>query len=368
MKLIVDINIPYLKGVLEPYFEEVLYLPGKQITHEDVKDADALLVRTRTNCNETLLEGSTIKFIGSATIGFDHIKTRYCETKGITWANAPGCNSGGVLQWVVCALLHLSQKKNFSLKGKVLGVVGVGNVGSRIAKAGESLGMQVLCCDPPRKRSENLSNFVDFQTIARNADIITFHVPLNYSGDDATYHLVNGNFFKHAKTNIVILNSSRGEIVETSSLVTAIQSGKVIASALDVWEGEPKVSPEIIKYIDIATPHIAGYSLEGKVNGTRMVIDALSKFFKLGLEPWNPNPNPVDRRISLSSPSDIMSAVSKTYDILNDDKLFRRNPATFEQLRNEYSFRREFSAHDILSADSNLVEVLKTLGVKTSNR
>ncbi|NVO11187.1 MAG: 4-phosphoerythronate dehydrogenase [Bacteroidales bacterium] len=366
MKLVADINIPYLKGVLEPFFDEVLYLPGSKISREIVKDADALLVRTRTNCNAELLEGSKVKFIGSATIGYDHIDTNYCNTKGIVWATAPGCNSGGVLQWVVCALLQISQAKNISLKGKTLGVVGVGNVGNKIAKAGEALGMNVLCCDPPRKRNENLSEFVDFATITQRSDIITFHVPLNHSGADATYHLANDKFFEVIKPNVIIINSSRGEVVETSSLVKSIKSGKVIASALDVWEGEPKVSSEIVKYIDIATPHIAGYSLEGKVNGTKMVVDALSKYFGFGLEPWCPTPDPTSTNIVLNSFVDLESAVAKTYSITNDDTVFRNNPGDFEKIRNEYSFRREFSAYELPSI--RFTKGLENLGFMTNNQ
>ncbi len=366
MKLVADINIPYLKGVLEPFFDEVLYLSGNMINREIVKDADALLIRTRTNCNADLLEDSKVKFIGSATIGYDHIDTNYCNEKGIVWATAPGCNSGGVLQWVVCALLQLSQTKKISLKGKTLGVVGVGNVGSKIAKAGEALGMNVLCCDPPRKRNENLTDFVDFATITQKSDIITFHVPLNHSGTDATYHLANDNFFEGIKPNVIIINSSRGEVVETSSLVKAIKSGKVVASALDVWEGEPKVSSEIVKYIDIATPHIAGYSLEGKVNGTKMVVDALSKFFGFGLEPWCPTPDPTSIKIVLESFVDLESTVAKTYDVTNDDRAFRYNPDDFEKIRNEYNFRREFSAYEIPS--TSFTKGLKSLGFKANNQ
>ena len=367
MKLVVDKNIPYLKGVLEPYFEAVLYLPGNQITSDIVKDADALLVRTRTNCNKELLDGSKVKFIASATIGYDHIDTKYCEDNGITWATAPGCNSGGVLQWIVCALTHLSIQKGFSLQGKILGVVGVGNVGSKIARAGEALGMKVICCDPPRMRNEGLSDFVDFETVAKNADIITFHVPLNKTGVDKTYHIADENFFSRIKPNTIILNSSRGEVVDASSLVSAIKSEKVKASAVDVWEGEPNVSPEIVKYIDIATPHIAGYSLEGKVNGTKMVVDALSEFFNLGIEPWHPTPNPADSRVFLKS-TGISEIISKTYDIKGDDMAFRNNLSDFEKLRNEYNYRREFSAYDIESVDKELVETYSKLGFGVSNQ
>jgi len=362
MKLVADINIPYLKGVLEPFFDRVIYMPGGQITQSVVKDADAILVRTRTICDEALLKGSTVMFIGSATIGYDHIDTHYCDKNGITWATAPGCNSGGVLQWVVSALIHLSIEKRFSLKGKTLGVVGVGNVGSKIVKAGEALGMKVLCCDPPRRRNENQSDFVDFRTIADNADIITFHVPLNRSGVDATFHMANEEFFGTIKPNTIILNSSRGEVVDANSLVHAVKSGRVMASALDVWEGEPIVSSEIIKSVDIATPHIAGYSLEGKVNGTRMVVDALSRFFKLGIDPWYPNPNPADSRVVIDSSVELPEIIAKTYSILEDDKAFRKNTNDFERLRNEYIYRREFSAHDIKANDKDLVEILLKLG------
>jgi erythronate-4-phosphate dehydrogenase len=368
MKLVADKNIPYLTGVLEPFFSEVQYLSGSQITREVVRNADALLIRTRTICNEKLLKGSKVKFIGSATIGYDHIDTQYCDEHGIIWATAPGCNSGGVLQWLVCALLHISQSKKISLEGKTLGVVGVGNVGSKIARAGEALGMNVICCDPPRKRKENLNDFVDFKTIAQTADIITFHVQLNRSGADATYHLANDAFFTNIKPNTIILNSSRGEVVDAHSLVNAIQSRKVAASALDVWEGEPNVSPEIVKFIDIATPHIAGYSLEGKVNGTKMIVDALSNYFNLGIEPWNPTPNPTDDKVIIKLPKEFISAITKTYDIASDDIKFRSNLGDFEKLRNEYKYRREFSAHIVETADKDFAEKFAKLGFRVSNQ
>jgi len=267
MKLVADINIPYLKGVFNPYFENVVLLPAKEITKEIVKDADALLVRTRTLCNIDLLEGSGVKFIGSATIGFDHIDTDYCNSRGIEWVNAAGCNSGADQQWVAAALLQISESKGINLEGKVLGIVGVGNVGSKVVEIGLALGMNVLCCDPPRKRDEHLADFVDIKTIAQCADFITLHVPLTSTGIDATYHIIDKELIEQFRDGAVLINSSRGEVVETQSLNEAITHKKIGAAALDVWENEPNISTELLTLVDIATPHIAGYSIEGKVNG-----------------------------------------------------------------------------------------------------
>lgn len=368
MKLVADINIPYLKGVLDPYFDQVLLLPAKEITPEVVKDADALLVRTRTHCNAHLLEGSKVKFIGSATIGFDHIDTNYCRSKGIEWVNAPGCNSGAVQQWVAVVLLHLSKKKNIDLKGRVLGVVGVGNVGKKVVEVGNALGMKVLCCDPPRKRTENLSDYVDIETIAKQSDFITFHVPLSSSGADATLHMVNSTFLNSLKSDVVLLNSSRGEVIETNALIDAIQSKKVSAVALDVWEHEPNISLDLLKLVDIASPHIAGYSLEGKVNGTRMVVDALSRYFNLGVHPWSPKPNPTDEKEMLDKPLSLIDAIERSYNISTDDNQLRKAPNEFEQIRSDYHLRREFSGYNVKSVDENLRKVLMNLGFNTKNQ
>lgn len=343
MKLVADINIPFLRGALEPWFTRVDYLPGNTIDHEAVRDADALLVRTRTLCNAELLTGSRVKFIGSATIGHDHIDTDYCARNGITWTNAPGCNSGGVLQWVVAALFRYSEMKHTELAGKTLGVVGVGNVGRRVVLAAKALGLKVLCCDPPRQRTEGLSDFVDFATIARESDIITFHVPLSTGGEYPTFHMADDRFFSRLKPGVFIINSSRGEVVDSTCLYDAI--GRIVgAAALDVWEHEPNISNMLLEKAIIATPHIAGYSLEGKVTGTCMVVDALSDFFDLGIRPWQPTPNPLAEKILIQNAT-LESLVRSTYNIMDDDGLLRKNPASFERLRNEYKYRRDFSAY-----------------------
>ncbi len=368
MKLVADINIPYLKGVFDSYFDNIVLLPAVEITSEVVKYADALLVRTRTYCNAELLEGSTVKFIGSATIGFDHIDTDFCNSRGIEWVNAPGCNSGAVQQWFAAALLQISKSKRISLEGKVLGVVGVGNVGRKVVDVGLALGMQVLCCDPPRKREEHLADFVDLKTIAQQSDFITFHVPLSFSGIDATIHMVDRALIDTFKDNVVLINSSRGEVIETQSLIDAINLKKIAATALDVWEYEPNISHELLKLVNLATPHIAGYSVEGKVNGTKMVVDALSKFFNLGIHPWIPTNSPMDKQEILENPINIIDAISRTYDILTDDTNFRKSSADFEKFRSHYTLRREFSGFRVNGASANLSNILQKLGFEVNNR
>jgi len=368
MKLVADINIPYLKGVLEPFFDKVVYLPGNLINRDTVHNADALLIRTRTHCNANLLEGSTVKFIGSATIGYDHIDTDFCNSRGIEWVNAPGCNSGAVQQWVAASLLHISKTKGINLKDKTLGIVGVGNVGKKVVEVGKALEMKVVCCDPPRKRDELIKEFVDLKTIAQQSDFITLHVPLAYEGVDATYHLIDQEFINQIKKGSILLNSSRGEVVNTQTLIKAIKGKLISAVALDVWESEPDISIELLKQVNIATPHIAGYSLEGKVNGTQMVIDALSRFFNLGIHPWTPEQNPLVKKDLIHNPKSIPEAIEMSYDIMGDDCLLRNTQYQFESIRSDYRFRREFSGFIVNDADESLKERLLKLGFAINNR
>ena len=367
MKLVADINIPFLKGVFDSYFDNVVLLPAKEITREIVKDADALLVRTRTICNAELLEGSKVKFIGTATIGFDHIDTEFCNSRGIEWVSAPGCNSGGVQQWIAVSLIYISKLKGLSLEGKTLGVVGVGNVGRKVVDVGLAFGMKVLCCDPPRKKEEHLSDFVDLNTIAQQSDFITFHVPLTCEGVDATHHMVNESLINLLKEGVVLFNSSRGEVAETQSLINAINNRKFTAVALDVWENEPNISHELLDIVDIATPHIAGYSLEGKVNGTRMVVDALSKFFNLGIHPWQPLANPTNEKEAIRT-TVLIDTIIHTYDIKADDANFRQSANKFEKYRSDYPLRREFSGYRVECDNADLLRILLKLGFITNTQ
>jgi erythronate-4-phosphate dehydrogenase len=353
MKIIADDKIPFLKGVLEPY-AEMVYMPGKLITREILKQADALLTRSRTKCTESLLKGTSIRFIGTATIGFDHIDTKYCEKQKIRWTNAPGCNSSSVQQYIASALLKLALDHQYSLKDKTIGIVGVGNVGAKIEKIARVLGMNVLLNDPPRARLEGEKNFVMLGNILYNSDIITVHVPLNFVGEDKTYHLFNEKNFKKMKKGAWFFNSSRGEVTETTALKKALGSGKLGGAVIDVWENEPDIDLELMAKAFIATPHIAGYSTDGKANGTALVVNSLSKYFDLPLKNWYPEnvPQPPAPQIAIngkgkSDEEIIREAVFQTYNITEDDIKLRFSPSDFEKQRGDYPLRREFTSYRI---------------------
>ncbi len=370
MKIVADSKIPFLKGVLEP-FAEVIYAPGNEISAAMVKDADALIVRTRTKCNASLLEGSKVKFIATATIGFDHIDADFCASKGIEWTNAPGCNSGSVMQYIAAVLAHLSNKYNFNYAEKTIGIVGVGNVGSKVARLASLLGMKVLLNDPPRERKEGKGEFVSLKRIQEEADIITFHVPLNKSGTDKTHYLFNEGFLGKLKAASIIINSSRGEVVSNAYLKQALKENKIKAAVLDVWENEPEIDIELLRLVDIATPHIAGYSADGKAMGTAMSVQALSRFFNLNLNNWFPEniPLPKDKNINinaegLTAQEVINKAILVTYNITTDDETLRNSIRTFENQRSDYPIRREFNAFKInlINDDNHNLKILNQLG------
>ncbi|MBE9517603.1 MAG: 4-phosphoerythronate dehydrogenase, partial [Bacteroidetes bacterium] len=283
IKIVADNKIPFLEGALESV-AKVEYLPGTEITRSHLLDADALITRTRTKCNRELLEGTSIRFIATATIGYDHIDTEYCREKGIEWINAPGCNSSSVEQYIVSTLLWLAMQRSLDLKALCLGVIGVGNVGRKVASAARALGMRVLLNDPPRERAEGNAEFVSLEELKEQSDIITLHVPLNKGGLDNTDHLVNREFLAQLKNGAILINSSRGTVVDEAALLEGIRSGKLSDVILDVFENEPAVDRKLLEALTLATPHIAGYSLDGKANGTTMSVQAISRFFKLGLD------------------------------------------------------------------------------------
>lgn len=370
MKIIIDDKIPYIRGAFEAV-AEVIYLPGSKTTATIVRDADAIITRTRTICNEKLLAGSTVKFIATATIGYDHIDTDYCDRVGIKWTNAPGCNSRSVEQYIASALMVLAEEKRLNLNELTIGVVGVGNVGSKVARVCGLLGMKVLLNDPPRERIEGSAQFVSMEQIKSEADIITLHVPLNIKGDDATYHLADDSFFKSLKKKPVLINSCRGEVVRTESVKLALIKGEIADFVCDCWENEPDIDLELLEMTRLATPHIAGYSKDGKATGTLMSVQAVSNFFNLGLDNWRPEgielpAHPViqiDGK-GLTEQQIISKAILHTYDIRNDDALFRSKPADFEKQRGDYPTRREFPAYTIeaTSVSQETMQKLKKMG------
>lgn len=335
MRIVVEKNIPYIKGVLEP-FAEVLYLPYQEITSEVMKDTDVLLVRTRTRCDETLLSGSRCRFIGTATIGTDHIDLEYCREHGIVVKNAPGCNSPAVAQYVLSSIAHWMKKEYINnTAGLTLGVVGVGHVGSIVARWATDLGFKVLLNDPPLRRATGSADYVPLSKLMKDADIITFHTPLTHSGIDATYHLGGSSFIMALQNCRLLINCARGEIVDNKALVEFMDMSSVKDIIIDCWENEPEINLELLKKSFIATPHIAGYSLEGKMRATAMLLEALSEHFGWSIEipkieaPLNGTDN-----ITLEK-------IMNSYNPVADTERLKSSPSDFEQLRNTYKLRDE---------------------------
>ncbi len=342
MKIIVDDKIPYIGEALDKLDCEVVFLPGSQFTPEVVRDANALIIRTRTRCNQALLEGSRVTFIATATIGYDHIDTEYCRKAGITWTNAPGCNSGSVAQYIQSVLILLQLTKGRILKELCLGVVGVGNVGSKVVNVAQQLGMRVLQNDLPRAEKEGPSQFVSLEQIGRECDIISLHVPLYRSGSFRTFHLADNSFFDSLIKKPVLINTSRGEVVETQALLEALQNGTISEAVIDVWENEPDIDRTLLEKVWIGTPHIAGYSADGKANATRMSLEALCKHFNLKEAFEITPPQPEQPILQVSNREE---AILKIYDPRRDSEALKSRPEQFEQLRGNYPLRREEAAY-----------------------
>ncbi|MDU1904956.1 MAG: 4-phosphoerythronate dehydrogenase PdxB [Dysgonomonas sp.] len=372
MKIIADKNIPFLKGIAESY-GEVTYLPGADFTKESIEDADTLIVRTVTHFGKENLENSKVKLICSATIGYDHIDTKYCEENGIEWHNAPGCNSGSVQQYIASALITIARKKKISLQGKTIGIVGVGNVGKKVASICELLGMRVLKNDPPRQEAENSDEFTDIETIKREADIITFHTPLIREGKYATYHLANDDFFNNLSQKPIIINSARGGIIDTSAIKAAIQNHKISGAIIDCWESEPHIDLEYMNMADIATPHIAGYSADGKANATRMSLESLTDYWSLPKDPIKKITvpqveNPIIDYSSFGEGNILEDIILKTYNPIEDHERFVKQPEEFSNLRGNYPLRREYIAYTVKNIkNKNDQEILGKIGFRINS-
>ena len=346
MKVIVDNKIPFIKEAIGKIADEVIYVPGKDFTPALVKDADALIIRTRTQCNRELLQGSRVQFIATATIGFDHIDTEYCHEAGITWTNAPGCNSASVAQYLQSTLLLINLLKGKNLSEMTIGIVGVGNVGIKVAKVARELGMRVLLNDLPREEKEGSTNFRSLQFLAEECDVITFHVPLYKEGKYRTYHLADTAFFQSLKQKPVIINTSRGEVIETDALLNALETKLISDAIIDVWENEPAINLTLLKKVFLGTPHIAGYSADGKANATRMSLDALCRYFNIQADYQIIPPAPSQPQITAETLSD---AYLQIYDPRQDSNALKTHPELFEKLRGDYPLRREKKAYTILN-------------------
>lgn len=335
MKIIVEKNIPYINGVLEKY-ADVTYLPYSEITKDTVHDADVLLVRTRTRCDESLLTGSRCRFIGTATIGVDHIDMDYCLSQGIMVRNAPGCNAPAVAQYVMSSIGYWMKKEYiYNTGGLTLGVVGVGHVGSIVARWAKQLGFNVLLCDPPLRRATGSADYVPLSKLMQAADIITFHTPLTHSGIDSTYHLAGRPFITALQNCRLLINSARGEIVDNVALAECMHDSPIRDVVLDCWEDEPNISKELLEKAFIATPHIAGYSSQGKLRATAMLLEALAEQYGWNFEiPQVDTPRNGAEYVTLD-------AVMASYNPLVDTEMLKSDPSSFESIRNTYPLRSE---------------------------
>ncbi|HUJ70788.1 MAG TPA: 4-phosphoerythronate dehydrogenase PdxB [Verrucomicrobiae bacterium] len=373
MKILADPSIPFVQQAFGA-LGEVQLVPGREITAGATRDADVLLVRSVTPVNAALLDGSQVKFVATATIGIDHIDTEHLSRKGIGFASAQGSNANSVAEYVAAAILEIAHRQKFRLRGKTMGVIGVGNVGSRVVHCVEALGLRVLQNDPPRQRAEKLPHFVACDRILAESDIITLHVPLTRAGVDATFHLFDKDKLALLEQRRpVLINTSRGAVVDNRALLRAVDGERLGGVVLDVWEGEPNILPELLDVVDLGTPHIAGYSFDGKVNGTQMIYRAMCQFF--GITPsWEPTlPSPTVPRIEITASSGeddeevLRRVVRRVYDITGDDAALRRGVRLFDKLRAEYPVRREFFNTELVvrGASETVRATFAALGFKT---
>lgn len=372
MKIVIDENIEFAKEAFSS-LGEILLINGREIDSNHVSDSDALIVRSVTEVNENLLNNSKIKFVGTATIGTDHINQTYLKNNGIAFSSAAGCNSYAVAEYVTTVLTNISYNKGISFPGKTIGIFGHGNIGSKVSKFAESMGLEVKISDPPLERAGIKLNYAPIQEVL-NCDFVTFHVPLNLEGIDKTFHLINIDTIKYLKEGAVLINSSRGAVVDNKILSNALNL-REIYTVLDVWENEPDISIELLNKIDLGSPHVAGYTLEGKVNGTLIVREKLLEHFKLKSN-WVPNlPKPANPIIKIECSDNIIELLNSIFTIIynpNDD--FKNMSGMcnigknklgkyFDGLRKNYKLRREFNNYNIIlnKSDKFLEGLLRTL-------
>jgi erythronate-4-phosphate dehydrogenase len=355
MNIFIDENIPYADEFFAD-IADITRFPGRELTAQQVTNADILLVRSITKVNQALLaQANKLSFVGTATIGEDHIDKSLLVKKNITFTSAPGCNAISVAEYVISSLYVLAEKYDFSLQTKTVAIIGVGNIGKALQKKLTALGVDLLLCDPERDPKDE--DFVTLEYALSNADIVTFHTPLTKSGNNPTFHLLNKNNLKLLKQDVCLLNASRGEVIDNKALFDEVMYREInqelaIKLVLDVWENEPNLLTELIQYTDIASAHIAGYSLEGKARGTEMLYQAVCQHLNLPvekkLENMLPTPSVIHLKLNSEYTSDtqLKSAIHLVYDPRRDDALFRNLLAVngFDWLRKNYPTRREWSS------------------------
>ena len=379
MKIIADKNIPFA-GEAFSRLGEVRLLPGRRIDRDAVKDADALLVRTVTRVDESLLGGTAVKFAGTATIGCDHVDLDYLRKNSIGFSYAPGSNANSVAEYILSALFTLSKRFGFNLSDKTAGIIGCGNVGDRVCKKLKILGVRTLVNDPPLYEITGDKKYIPLEILLKEADIITVHTPLTGGGKYPTRGLCGESFFEAAGKAPIFINSSRGAVCDSAALLSALESGAASHAVLDVWENEPGIDLNLLKKCALGTPHIAGYSLDGKANATMMLFKAVCRHFNLE-EKWEPENMPppsnplIETELGLGEEKTVGEAVLKAYNIAEDDLELRKifevkdeeKAEYFDSLRNNYPVRREFSSFTVKAPDDggNCLQKLQKLGFKT---
>lgn len=370
LTIVADENIPALESLFAG-FGRIVRRPGRTLCREDLQRADVLLVRSVTRVDQALLDGTPVRFVGTATIGTDHVDLNWLERQGIGFSSAPGSNADSVVEYVISSLLHLAEEQDFDLFSKVVGIVGVGNVGGRLQQRLETMGLQVLLCDPPRAATEGRDGFIELSDLLQQADIISLHTPLVTSGPWPSQHLLNAETLASLKPDAILLNSGRGSVIDNQALLALKRLRPDLTLVLDVWEHEPTVDPQLAALCAIATPHIAGYALDGKIRGSWMLYEALCNH--LGLAPvislQQVLPAPRVAVLQLSASADLLAPVRLVYDPFRDDRALRatlsysaeQQRVAFDRLRREYPERREFSTLKVVTQGA-LEGPLKALG------
>ncbi|QTF07718.1 4-phosphoerythronate dehydrogenase PdxB [Brenneria izadpanahii] len=369
MKILVDENMPYARDLFSR-LGDVQTVPGRPLPREALNGAAALMVRSVTKVNAELLTGTSVKFVGSATAGTDHVDQNWLDAHGIGFSAAPGCNAIAVVEYVFSSLLMLAERDGFQLRDKTVGIVGVGNVGGRLNERLKAWGVKTLLCDPPRAERGDDEDFLPFETLVRDADILTLHTPLYLDGPYKTRHLVDAAVLEAFADGRILINACRGPVVDNAALLNVLNQGKKFSVVLDVWEPEPALSTDLLALVDIGTSHIAGYTLEGKARGTTQVFEAWSRFIGNPQQVALPSllPQPEVAEVVLTSQLDealLKRLAHLVYDVRRDDALLRHavhQEGGFDRLRKNYQERREWSSLHVVCADSDSADCLNKLG------
>lgn len=369
MKILVDENMPYARELFGR-LGEVKTVAARPVPAQHLEDADALMVRSVTKVNAALLAGKAIKFVGTATAGADHVDENWLKQAGIGFSAAPGCNAIAVVEYVFSALLALAERDGFRLQDRVVGIVGVGNVGARLEARLAALGVRTLLCDPPRADRGDEGDFRTLDELVDEADVLTFHTPLSKEGAYKTWHLADEALIARLRPGAILINASRGAVVENAALLKRLWAGQRLSVVLDVWEPEPDLSAALLEQVDIGSAHIAGYSHEGKARGTVHLFEAFSAFIgspqQVALDRLLPEPE--FGRITLHGPLDqatLKRLAHLVYDVRRDDAALRRAVAVaggFDKLRKHYPERREWRSLCVQCDEQQAATLLCQLG------